>query len=172
LSDINQTIIDGWLVCDDGANEKADFIHITNEAIPTISLIHAKGANTNGNNRRIATTAYEVVVSQAIKNLMCIDKNSLAETIDIAPNLHVENLVWENGQTSNRQAFKDFLNTIQEYKKRVVILQPHVTKTKFTGTLLTDEAKHRHNQLSALLLSAQNTIQSLGAEFVVIGHHI
>jgi len=172
LSDINQTIIDGWLVCDDGANEKADFIHISNEDIPTISLIHAKGANTNGSNRRIATTAYEVVVSQAIKNLMYIDKNSLAETIDIAPNLHVENLVWENGQTSNRQAFKDFLTTIQEYKKRVVILQPHVTKTKFTGTLSTDEAKHRHNQLSALLLSAQNTIQSLGAEFVVIGHHI
>lgn len=172
LSDINQTIIDGWLVCDDGANEKADFIHITNEDIPTISLIHAKGANTNGSNRRIATTAYEIVVSQAIKNLMYIDKNSLAETIDIAPNLHVENLVWENGQTSNRQAFKDFLTTIQEYKKRVVILQPHVTKTKFTGTLSTDEAKHRHNQLSALLLSAQNTIQSLGAEFVVIGHHI
>jgi len=172
LSDINQTIVDGWLLCDDGANEKADFIHITNETIPTISLIHAKGANTNGNNRRIATTAYEVVVSQAIKNLMYLDKNSLADTIDIAPNLHVENLVWENGQTSNRQAIKDFLNTIQEYKKRVVILQPHVTKTKFTGTLSTDEAKHRHNQLSALLLSAQNTIQSLGAEFVVIGHNI
>lgn len=172
LSDINQTIVNGWLLCDDGANEKADFIHITNEAVPTISLIHAKGANTNGNNRRIATTAYEVVVSQAIKNLMYQDKNSLADTIDVAPNLHVENLVWENGRTSSRQAIKDFLNTIQEYKKRVVILQPHVTKTKFTGTLSTDEAKHRHNQLSALLLSAQNTIQSLGAEFVVIGHHI
>lgn len=173
LSDINQTgLVDGWLLCDDGANEKADFIHITNEVVPTISLIHAKGANSDGNNRRIATTAYEVVVSQAIKNLMYLDKNLLVETIDIAPNHHVQNLVWENGQDSTRQAIKDFLNTVQEYKKRVVILQPHVTKTRFSGTLLTDEAKHRHNQLSALLLSTQNTIQSLGAEFVVIGHNI
>ncbi len=172
LSNMNQTFVDGWLLCDDGSNEKADFIHVTNEVVPTISLIHAKGANSVGLNRQIATTAYEVVVSQAIKNLMFIDKNSLANTIDIAPNIHVQDLVWNNGQISNRLNFKTYLNSLQDYKTRVVILQPHVTNRKFTGILSTTVAKHKHNQLSALLLSAQNTVQSLGADFIVIGHNI
>jgi len=167
--DFNQANVDGWLLCDDGGNEKADFIHVTNEQIPTISLIHVKGANNNSANRQISTTAYEVVVSQALKNIRYVDKNSISETIDVAPNTHVYNLVWYNGQQSSRQDFKDFLDRLPQYKKRVVVLQPHVLQNKYTVLNPTPTTKNRLNQLNALLLSAQNTVQSLGAEFIVIG---
>lgn len=167
--DFAQQNVDGWLLCDDGGNEKADFIHVTNEAIPTISLIHVKGANSNSANRQISTTAYEVVISQALKNLRYVDKNSISETIDISPNANVANLVWYNGQQSSRQDFKNFLNTRPQYKKRVVILQPHVRQNNYNNAPPTATTKNRLNQLNALLLSAQNTIQSLGAEFIVIG---
>lgn len=167
--DFAQQNVDGWLLCDDGGNEKADFIHVTNEVIPTISLIHVKGANSNSANRQISTTAYEVVTSQALKNIRYVDKNSISETIDISPNANVANLVWYNGQQSSRQDFKNFLNTLPQYKKRVVILQPHVRQNNYNNAHPSATTKNRLNQLNALLLSAQNTIQSLGAEFIVIG---
>lgn len=170
--DINQQFVPGWLMCDDGANEKADFIHITNEVVPTISFIHAKGANTNSIDRNISTTAYEVVVSQSIKNLRYIDKNLLSETIELSPSANVNNLVWHNGNTKTRTDLKNYINTLSNYKKRVVILQPHLIKNKFENNSHTPINKNRVNQLNTLLVSAQITIQSLGAEFLVIADDI
>jgi hypothetical protein len=172
LVDYNQSFVKGWLLCDDGAGEKADFIHVTDEDNPTISLIHAKGANTNSNGRQIAPTAYEVVVSQSIKNIRYLDKTSISETITSAPNSNVENLVWLNGVVSTRDSFKNYLDGLTQYKKRVVILQPHVTNTKYNLNNPSDSQKLKTNLLSSLLLSAQNTVNSLGAEFVVIGDNI
>ncbi len=169
LVDLTQQFVDGWLLCDDGSNEKADFIHISNEVIPTISFIHAKGANSNNRNRSLSTTAYEVVISQAIKNLRYIDKNLLSETIDIAPNNNVANLVWFNGNQESRINFKNYVNSLTNYKKRVVILQPHLIQAKFVNYNNTPTNRNRINQLNTLFVSTQITIQSLGADFIVIG---
>ncbi|MDD2887304.1 MAG: hypothetical protein PHY66_05840 [Aliarcobacter sp.] len=169
LVDITQQFVRGWLLCDDGSNEKADFIHISNETIPTISFIHAKGANSNTNSRNLSTTAYEVVISQAIKNLRYVDKNLLSETIDISPNNNVANLVWLNGNQETRINFKNHLNSLTTYKKRVVVLQPHLIRYKFENYNNTPTNRNRINQLNTLFVSTQITIQSLGAEFVVIG---
>jgi len=168
LVDYNQNYVEGWLLCDDGAGEKADFIHISNEEIPIISLIHAKGANSNSSNRRIAVTAYEIVVSQSIKNIKYLDKNSISESIENA-NINVENLVWKDGQQSSRSDLKVYLNSLEQYKTRVVILQPHVKEEKYNDINISDGAKLQRSLLSNLLISAQSTVQSLGAEFVVIG---
>lgn len=172
LVDFSQQFHGGWLLCDDGSNEKADFIHISNENIPTISFIHAKGANSNSNARNLSTTAYEVVISQAIKNLRYIDKNLLSETIEIAPNNNVSNLVWCNGNQESRINFKNYIDSLTNYKKRVVILQPHLIKNKFINHNNTPTNMNRINQLNTLFVSTQITIQSLGAEFVVIGDDI
>lgn len=169
LVDLTQQFVHGWLLCDDGSNEKADFIHISNEVIPTISFIHAKGANSNNRSRNLSTTAYEIVISQAIKNLRFIDKNLLSETIDIAPNNNVTNLVWLNGNQESRINFKNHVNSLSNYKKRVVILQPHLIQAKFVNHNNTPTNKNRINQLNTLFVSTQMTIQSLGAEFVIIG---
>jgi len=168
LVNYEQDYVNGWLLCDDGAGEKADFIHITDEDIPTISLIHAKGANSNGTSRRIAVTAYEVVVSQAVKNIKYLHKNSISLTIENA-NRNVENLVWHNGIQSNRIEIKNYLENLEQYNKRVVVLQPHVKKEKYVDINISESAKLQRNLLSNLLVSAQNTVHSVNAEFVVIG---
>lgn len=168
----HQSFVKGWLLCDDGPGEKADFIHVTDEDNPTISLIHVKGANTCSSNRQIAPTAYEVVVSQALKNIRYLDKKSISETITSFPNSNVENLVWLNGNVSTRETFKNYLNGLTQYKKRVVILQPHVTNSKYYLHNPSSSHKLKTNLLGSLLLSAQNTVNSLGAEFVVIGDNI
>jgi|GEM_PF-1800867 len=174
LVDYGQTYVEGWLVCDDGAGEKADFIHITDEIIPTISLIHAKGAHKSqgqcSKDRKIAVTPYEVVVSQAIKNIKYLDNHDIALSIENA-NQNVKNLVWHNGKQSTRKELKKYLESLEQHKKKVVVLQPHVIKSKYTDidNKLSDTQKLQRSLLNNLLVSAQNTVQSLGAKFVVIG---
>ena len=50
-----------------------------------------------------------------------------------------------------------------------MILQPHVKAEKYNDINISDGAKLQRSLLSNLLISAQSTVQSLGAEFVVIG---
>lgn len=165
LIDLNQQYVTGWLICDDGAGEKADFIHVSDENIPTISLIHVKGAKSDS--RRIAVTPYEIVVSQSIKNLRYLERDIIIETIENA-NVNVSNLVWFNGNLNTRTNFRNYIENLPQYNKRIVVLQPHVSENIYTNPI-TDSAKIQKNLLNALLVSAQNTVQSLGAEFVVIG---
>jgi len=69
----------GWLASNDGSMEIADFIHLDIHATPAIlTLIHVKGANNNRANRPISVSAYEIVTSQAVKNLRHIDEELLA----------------------------------------------------------------------------------------------
>jgi hypothetical protein len=65
---VHQLFHMGWLVCDDGSMELADFIHI-DEATRTITLVHAKGSGSTSPTREVSVWDYEVVVSQAVKNL-------------------------------------------------------------------------------------------------------
>ncbi len=53
---------DGWLICDDGSGEVADFVHIANDG--TLTLIHVKAAHSASPRREIAVVPYEVVVVQ------------------------------------------------------------------------------------------------------------
>ncbi len=51
----------GWLACDDGSMESADFIRFDPDR-RELSLIHVKGSGSDGANRGISVTDYEVVV--------------------------------------------------------------------------------------------------------------
>ena len=59
----------GWLACDDGSMEIADFIHFDNNGpgIPTLFFIHVKASKKIKPDRSIAVSDYEIVVSQAEK---------------------------------------------------------------------------------------------------------
>jgi hypothetical protein len=57
----------GWLICDDGAGEIADFLHLDEDG--TLSAIHVKAAHNSSPHRKIAVTAFEELVSQAEKNI-------------------------------------------------------------------------------------------------------
>ncbi|MCW8831902.1 MAG: hypothetical protein OQK03_01105, partial [Colwellia sp.] len=71
----------GWLYCDDGSGEKADFIHLTQyKGMNLISLIHVKAAKSDSSKRRISVGAHDVVLNQGVKNLRyCLRKNLVTD---------------------------------------------------------------------------------------------
>ena len=168
----------GWLVCDDGSMESADFIHLDDtQEDPELTLIHVKGSGSNDEGRGISVSDYEVVVGQAVKNLRHIDRLLLQEKLERNGEGQLKNAVWHNG---NRQENRDgIIRTLRavgsRLKKKVVVLQPRVRKSEYQEVremLSRDDGpigkRHRLRQLDALLLSARANCLGLGAEFKVI----
>jgi len=88
----------GYLLCDDGAMEKADFIHL--DGGKTLSLIHVKGAKSDGQERKISVSSYEVVVGQAVKNLLWFERSDLAEALK--GRVRKSNSFWKDGAKSSK----------------------------------------------------------------------
>lgn len=168
----------GWLACDDGAMEIADFIHLDDAAAPPVlSLVHVKGAKSGESERGISVSAYEVVVGQAVKNLRFLDRMHLAAGIQAGLRTKIGKLVWHDGAPATRAAMIEALGRIgASYRRRVIVLQPQVTEKKV------DEIREaaanggghkgdagRLRQLDTLLLAAEATAHGLGTELVVVG---
>src|SRR5690606_13184391 len=83
----------GWLACDDGSMESADFIHLDGEG-RTLSLIHVKGSGTASATRGISVTDYEIVVGQAIKNLRHLDRGLLIEKLEAGTDHQIATATW------------------------------------------------------------------------------
>lgn len=160
----------GWLACDDGANEKADFIHLdTIDGRPTLSLIHVKGAKSKEDGRRISVAAYEVVVGQAIKNLLWLDKAELAAAL--ATSARNANYWWKDGEAAERDEFVAAIEALSDnHVRRVVIVQPHITARSYDNAKKAKTGANllRFNQLNSLLASAWRSCQGLGVDFEVI----
>jgi hypothetical protein len=69
----------GWLACDDGNMEVADFVHFTTKEDESslLSLIHVKGAGSDSSGREISVSQYEKVTAQAVKHLRVLDYKRL-----------------------------------------------------------------------------------------------
>lgn len=160
----------GWLACDDGANEKADFIHLdVSGAKPILSLIHVKGAKSDTTGRKLSVAAYEVVTGQAIKNLQWLDKQALAKGLSQA--VRATNYWWKDGEPVAKDALVEAIENLgDDYVRRVVVVQPHVTEAARTKAeaAKTGVNRLRLDQLSTLLASAWRSCNGLGAEFKVI----
>ena len=169
----------GWLVCDDGSMESADFIHLDDTLeVPELTLIHVKGSGSSDEERGISVSDYEVVVGQAVKNLRHIDRLLLKEKLERNGEGQLKNAVWHNGdRQENRDGMIRALQAVSSrQKKKVVVLQPQVRRTEYEQVremLSRDDGpvgtRHRLRQLDALLLSARANCLGLGAEFEVIG---
>ncbi|TPN82731.1 hypothetical protein FJ987_16485 [Mesorhizobium sp. CU2] len=169
----------GWLVCDDGAGESADFIHIDDQANPPLlTLIHAKGSGSEKKGRDISVSDYEVVVGQAVKNLRHIDRGLLLEKLRANAGGVLKDAVWHNGvRQKNRDGLLKMLGRLgSNLRTKVVVLQPRVrqalldrVRKKMDKGNRTDADVRRVQQLDALLLGARADCFSLGAEFAVIG---
>lgn len=158
----------GWLYCDDGAGEKADFIHyIEWKGVHYISLIHVKAAKSDGPDRKISVGAHDVVLSQAVKNIRyCFRKNLVSELLSRADNAK-EKYCWFDGKLSQPDNFIEKLNELPNngsVKSRVVVVQPHTMKSYYLGA-----STKIKNQLDVLLVSAQTSIRSAGSSFYIIG---
>jgi len=164
----------GWLVCDDGSMESADFIHLDLQKNPNVlSLIHVKGSGSDNPSRGISTGDYEVVIGQAVKNLRNTDKTNLINKLDKEKGKKIGKAVWLDGEyQGTRDGFLDAFEKVTEnFQKRVVVFQPGV-KQSILNQLRTNKAPgnkyKRLQQLDALLLSAQSSCYELGAEFIVL----
>ncbi|MEH2504050.1 hypothetical protein V1290_002861 [Bradyrhizobium sp. AZCC 1578] len=159
----------GWLACDDGSMEKADFIHLDNRAKPNVlSLIHVKGANSTAARRGISVSAYEVVTGQAVKNLLWLDQKRLAE--GLASSVRASNYFWRDKKGINKRDFVRQLDGVgSNYETRVIVLQPHVSAARHLNSSSGAAAQRlRMDQLNVLLASAERTCGALGAKFSVI----
>ncbi|MER8962099.1 hypothetical protein [Mesorhizobium sp. M0701] len=168
----------GWLVCDDGAMESADFIHLDDSVSPPgLTLIHVKGSGSANAKRDLSVSDYEVVVGQAVKNLRHIDRGLLQSKLSANATGVLKDAVWYKGERQkDRKAFLQVLKGLGfNLSKKVVVFQPRVRRSVFNAIRKkmddgkpTDAAVRRMQQLDALLLGARADCFSLGASFAVV----
>ncbi|MEM6381301.1 MAG: hypothetical protein AAF739_01395 [Pseudomonadota bacterium] len=168
----------GWLLCDDGSMESADFIHLEPTAsTPQLTLIHVKGSGSDAASRQISVADYEVVVGQAIKNLRHLDRNELHEKLSASDGGSVAKAVWFEGNKANRDDFLEALKTMgSNLSVEVCIFQPSVRKDEWTTVkdrinqgLPDNQRAKRMRQLDALLQGASANCFALGAKLICLG---
>lgn len=169
----------GWLACDDGANEIADFIHLDeSHPEPLLSLIHVKGSGSANPARGISTSDYEVVVGQAIKNLRFLDLANLADRLERGNTKAVAPSNWKDGAKDHpgRENLVAHLRQIgTNLELQVVILQPRVRKQDLLAARQDasagDETSRlkRARQLDTLLLEAEAACRDFNARLLVVG---
>ncbi len=164
----------GWLACDDGSMEKADFLHVdTIQGVPTLSLIHVKGSGSKEATRRLSVSDYEVVTSQAVKNLRWIDRTVLGDALAGRLVGRIGDKVWMDGAAATAEQFIRAIRALgANYNRNVVILQPSARRSvvERSRNLPKDRAEHvRLLQLDALLLGARASVVGLNANLYVVG---
>ena len=168
----------GWLVCDDGAMESADFIHIDDKSEPPkVSLIHVKGSGNKKKNRSISVSDYEVVIGQAVKNVRYLDQQNLYEKLAGNTDVRIQDAVWKDGvrQEDRAEVLEVIKSLGSRYETEVFVLQPRVRKTVLEKTLdkiaKGDQASPdvlRLKQLDGLLQAAATDCFAVNARFTVI----
>ena len=170
----------GWLACDDGAGEIADFVHFDPGAVPKplICLIHVKASSSAEVGRALAVSDYELVTAQAVKNLRGLDRTTLIDALQNGMARPAAAHVWHDGTlvpNGRPQMLEAVRAAGQDLTKTIVILQPRLTETVWrdarerqargdTGPLVA-----RMKQLDTLLLTTQAECRALGAALQVIG---
>ncbi|APC87765.1 hypothetical protein V3H41_24385 [Vibrio parahaemolyticus] len=159
----------GWLYCDDGAGEKADFIHyVQHGSLHLISLIHVKASKSSEKSRKISVGAHDVVLNQAVKNLRYTARKVLVEDLKTRHDNAAHKGCWHNGKEAKAEDFFSVLSSLKDnkhVKTRVVVVQPHTQKSVYENSA----GSKIKTQLDVLLVSAENAIRSSGADFHIIG---
>lgn len=165
----------GWLTCDDGPGEVADFLHISWEG--TLSLIHVKKADSDSPTRTVSVGSFEVVASQAVKNSRrLVNLDTLAETLLLGDS---ERATWTDGErVRDRSELRGMLGALRPTDKRwVIIVQPHVSESTYTR-IRSDGAGQESRQtreqfrlstLETLLHTTRLAAVAVNADLEVIG---
>jgi hypothetical protein len=163
----------GWLLCDDGPGEAADFLHLDDDG--TLTALHLKGAQSRSPGRRVAVQAYEQVASQAAKNARLLASDPLAERL--AGRTIERPGLWYDGQRT--YALDDFLFALRTRKAsdptRVVIVQPHLLRSVHDAArAAADNGRptsdsHSLALLDVLLHGTRRTVAALWDDLTVVG---
>lgn len=156
----------GWLTCDDGAGEVADFVHLDR----VLRLIHVKAAESSSLSRLVSTGAYEIVASQATKNLGSLNPALLADRLDTTS---AGKAAWLNGirQPDRRGLIGQLRAAPANLPTEVIIVQPHMRRTHYqmlTSSAVPSEDKTRLNRLEFLLNGSRTVVAGVGSELIVI----
>lgn len=164
----------GWLACDDGSMEIADFIHLDDSSNPPkLSLIHVKASDSANPTRQVSVSDYEIVTSQAIKNLRSLDREILSDGLKNGVDKKVGALVWRHRRPAKggRDAMLKALDKIgASYQRQVVIVQPRLTQAREEYARQKPKSRDaaRLRQLDTLLLEQENSCHGLQARLKVI----
>jgi hypothetical protein len=167
----------GWLWCDDGSGEIADFIHLDHDRA-VLSLIHVKAAHSGSTGRGISVSAFEVVCSQALKNLRYTERRELEVPLKEKITSTDAKLVrgWRDGKAMppGSTALWSAINNVRysSLTRRVVIVQPHIRKSLLPTNLLANTSPARQARLLYTLLHGiKADVDRYGVEFEVIVDH-
>ncbi len=163
----------GWLVCDDGSMELADFIHVDPDE-RVVSLVHVKASTKQDPKRGAKAADYELVTAQAVKNLRHLDRRNLYDELKKSKDKKIAKAIWFDGvRQPNRD---DFLKAVKKLPRNhrtvLIVLQPSVTKRTRDKCLADGAAPTfamRMKQIDTLLLAARASALACGATFVGIG---
>jgi hypothetical protein len=160
----------GYLTCDDGANEVADFVLLDDET-EELTLIHVKSAGSPHPNRRISASKLEVVTSQATKNVRYLEQGHLIEALQAPP--VAKPAVWFKGMRAPDRS--DLLETLKlrssRSPARVLIVQPHLTeRARTSAATQPDSIDARRLRLAEMLLNtARTSVVASGSDLRAIG---
>jgi len=162
----------GWLVCDDGAGEVADFLHLVDG---TLTAIHVKGAHNASPDRHVAATAFQEVVAQAVKSLRLLGTDSLVDRFSI-PRIARPAAWLEGTRVADLSGFVTELKArTARNKTRVLIVQPHLLRSVHDAARAAAEAGTPTRDLRSLTLvdnllrSARKAVISLWDDLTVLG---
>lgn len=159
----------GWLACDDGAMELADFVHV-DPVKHRITLVHVKGSGSSEDKRQVSVADYEVVVAQGLKNIRHLDRDRLVERLENGKKKDIARAVWKDGAPQkNRTGLIAAIKALPaQAPRQLLILQPRLTETehKYCQSKPKSDARAlRFKQLNALMLAARISAMGTGAEF-------
>lgn len=160
----------GYLTCDDGSNEVADFVLLADDG--ELALIHVKGANSSSPRRQISASRLEVVTGQAVKNFRHLDAERLSLALERTP--VASPAIWLYGsRESDRSDMIDLLNSRSSRDpSTVIIVQPHITEEARLRALTPSGGRFELNRLrlaEMLLNHARGGAIGLGSDLIVIG---
>jgi hypothetical protein len=162
----------GWLACDDGAMELADFVHL-DPKYNRITLVHAKGSGSKEPNRQVSVSDYEIVVSQGVKNIRHLTPKILADMLEAGAHKDIARAIWLDGvRQTDRSGMIAELRKLQPTAPRtLMILQPRLTESEHKHCSHAKKSSGRElrfKQLNALMLSARVATMAVGADFQAI----
>jgi hypothetical protein len=164
-----------WLYCDDGSSEVADFVYLDIDSTPKrLTLFHAKGASSDKSTRRATPGPYELVSSQAIKNLRAFDSKQLMDRIKKRLKENGTDRIWDETWQPNLAPIsdvKDFESALERlgtnYDCELIIVQPHVRKSDFEKRVGKNDTVGT-SQLKTLLFGVESLARAVNAKFRVV----
>ncbi|CAO5190977.1 hypothetical protein FAIPA1_70139 [Frankia sp. AiPs1] len=137
--------------------EVADFVHLDLAGKrPVLTLLHVKGAASTSSGRRLSVASYEVVTSQAVKNLRHLESELLREALTRGRKREASAHVWYDGRAADRDGFTRALRGLgRGYERRVVVLQPHCSPGKVRSGPLRCGQRGPENSPAARRASSQ-----------------